>query len=258
VAKLNAGEGARQGVTIEDNMLPSAHIAIAVVTDDHRWLPMMQSGSRAVLTQRKMPMRCLRHGVSAISIDPPESVHRFSAFALHCVAILGARAMHNRPIQDLVLRDVVEDDLPLFFDFQLDPDANFMAAFTARDPTNREAFIAHWNRILVEPTTINQTILCDGLVVGSVASYEESGKPEVTYWIGRAHWGKGIATRALTAFLAQVNTTRPIFARVAKDNLGSRKVLEKCGFQVIGEMKGFANARGEEIEELLLQLLANK
>jgi len=166
--------------------------------------------------------------------------------------------MQNGPIQNLLLRDVVEDDLPLFFDFQLDPDANYMAAFTARDPTDREAFTAHWNKILVDPTTINRTIVCDGQVVGSIASYEQSGKPEVTYWIGRAHWGKGIATRALTAFLAQVNTTRPIHARVAKDNLGSRRVLEKCGFRVIGEMKGFANAREEEIEELHLELPANE
>jgi len=161
-------------------------------------------------------------------------------------------------IHNLILRNVVDDDLPLFFDFQLDPDANHMAAFIARNPTDRGAFTVHWNKIMVEPTCIIRTIVCDGQVVGSVSSYEESGKPEVTYWIGRAHWGKGIATRALTIFLAQVNTARPIYARVAKDNLGSRRVLEKCGFQVIGEMKGFAKARGEEIEELLLELLANK
>jgi len=165
--------------------------------------------------------------------------------------------MRDDLTHELLLRDVVEDDLPLFFDFQLDPVANHLAAFTAGDPTDRNAFTAHWHQILADPTTINRTIVCDGQVVGSVASYEESGKPEVTYWIGRAHWGRGIATRALTAFLAQVNTTRPIYARVAKDNLGSRRVLEKCGFQVAGETTGFANARGGEIEELLLELLAN-
>jgi len=162
------------------------------------------------------------------------------------------------PIQDLLLRDVVEDDLSLFFEFQLDPGANYVAAFIARDPTDREAFTAHWNKIMAEPTNIIRTIVFDGQVVGSVSSYEVSGKPEVTYWIGRAHWGKGIATRALTAFLAQVNTTRPIYARVARDNLGSRRVLEKCGFQVIGEDRGFAKARGEVIEELLLELLADE
>jgi len=164
---------------------------------------------------------------------------------------------NNLSTKNLLLRDVVENDLPLFFAFQLDPDANSMAAFTARDPTDREAFVAHWHKILVEPTCIIRTIVWDGHVVGSVSSYEESGKPEVTYWIGRAYWGKGIATRALIAFLAQVNPVRPIYARVAKDNLGSRRVLEKCGFQVTGEAKGFAKARGEEIEELHLELVAN-
>jgi RimJ/RimL family protein N-acetyltransferase len=158
----------------------------------------------------------------------------------------------------LILRDVVQDDLPVFFDFQLDRDANHMAAFIARDPSDRQAFVAHWNKILADPTTINKTIVCDGQVVGSVSSYEDAGKPEVTYWIGRAYWGQGIATRALSEFLAHVNRARPIYARVAKDNLGSRRVLEKCGFQTIGQSKGFANARGEEIEELHLELPASR
>ncbi len=70
--------------------------------------------------------------------------------------------------------------------------------------------------------------------------------------------GKGIATRALSDFLAHVNRTRPMYARVAKDNLGSRRVLEKCGFKIVGESKGFAKARGEEIEELVLELQASE
>lgn len=154
----------------------------------------------------------------------------------------------------LLLRNMENDDLPVFFEHQLDPEANYMAAFTAKDPTNREAFMAHWQRILADKTVILQTILCDGQVAGSVSSYEEEGRPEVTYWLGKEYWGKGIATWALTEFLTNHNTTRPIYARVAKDNPGSRRVLEKCGFKMIGESKGFANARGQEIEELLLEL----
>lgn len=165
--------------------------------------------------------------------------------------------MTLREYSDLRLRDLVEDDLSLFFDFQLDPDANHMAAFTAKDPTDREAFTAHWNKILADPKVILRTIVCDGQVVGSVSTYEEAGRREVTYWIGRAYWGKGIGTRALTDFLAQADTTRPIYARVARDNLGSRRILEKCGFRVIDTMRGFANARGKEIEELLLELPAD-
>ncbi len=85
-------------------------------------------------------------------------------------------------------------------------------------------------------------------------SYEDGGKPEVSYWIGREYWGQGFATRALTEFLQQVNTVHPIYARVAKDNIGLRRVLEKCGFTVVDEASGFANARGKVIEELILVL----
>jgi RimJ/RimL family protein N-acetyltransferase len=154
----------------------------------------------------------------------------------------------------LLLRDVLNDDLPIFFEYQLDPEANYMAAFTAKDPTNQEAFMAHWHKILTDKANIIRTILFNGNVAGSVSSYEEEGKPEVTYWLGKEYWGKGIATWALTEFLTQHNKTRPIYARVAKDNPGSRRVLEKCGFRIIGESSGFANARGQEIEELLLVL----
>jgi len=79
------------------------------------------------------------------------------------------------------------------------------------------------------------------------------GEREVTYWIGRSHWGKGIATSALRAFLA-VDLSRPLHARVAYDNVASRRVLEKCGFVFVSEDKGFSNARGEEIAEVVLEL----
>ena len=155
---------------------------------------------------------------------------------------------------NVVLRAVQAEDLPLFFEHQLDPEANYMAAFTAKDPTDQRAFMAHWTRILGDATTTNRTILIQGQVAGSVSSYEETaGHPEVTYWLGKPYWGKGIATAALRALLAQV-TARPIYARVAKDNRASLRVLEKCGFTIIDEDKGFANARGQEIEEWLLQL----
>ena len=158
---------------------------------------------------------------------------------------------------ELFLRDVINTDLPLFFKYQLERQANQMAAFTAKDPTDQEAFTAHWQRILADTTVIIQTIVSGGQVGGYVLSYEDTGKPEVSYWLGQEYWGQGIATWALKKFLAHHNRIRPIYARVAKDNLGSRRVLEKCGFTVIDETTGFANARSEEIEELLLELRAS-
>lgn len=159
-------------------------------------------------------------------------------------------------IDNVQLRDVAQEDLAIFFAQQLDPAANHMAAFTAKDPTDREAFMAHWARILADDTTIIRTILFAGQVAGYVLSYEHMGKPEVSYWIGPENWGKGIATRALAQFLDQ-QKTRPLYGRAAKDNIASIRVMEKCGFIISGEDKGFSNARGEEVEEFILTLGAN-
>ena len=156
---------------------------------------------------------------------------------------------------DIRLRCVADEDLPIFFRQQLDPDANHMAAFTRKDPTDEAAFTAHWNRIRADDTVTIRTVLCGGQVAGSVASFvdPELGEPEVTYWIGKEYWGRGIATAALQQFL-KVQTARPLYGRAAADNLASLRVLQKCGFAVVRSERGFANARGEEIEEVVLQL----
>jgi len=154
----------------------------------------------------------------------------------------------------IVLREVLMSDLPIFFDQQLDPEANWMAAFTRKDSADRDTFMAHWTTILEDEANTIRTILFNGSVAGSISSYvDEDEHLEVTYWIGKPYWGKGIATDALSAFLEH-SKVRPLYARAAKDNIGSLRVLEKCGFTRIGEDKGFANARGEEVEEFLLRL----
>jgi RimJ/RimL family protein N-acetyltransferase len=151
------------------------------------------------------------------------------------------------------LREVIAEDLDVFFDNQRDPEANRMAAFTAKDPSDREAFDRHWKRILADGQIILRTILYDDQVADSVLSYVEAGEREVSYWLGRKYWGKGIATQALTQYLDLVKE-RPLHARAAKDNLASLRVLDKCGFRISGEDRGYANARGEETEEYILIL----
>ena len=144
----------------------------------------------------------------------------------------------------VALRGVRDEDLPLFFEHQLDPDATAMAAFPARD---RDAFMAHWARIRRDETVILRSVLCEELVVGNVVSWENNGERYVGYWIAKEYWSKGIASAALASFLGEV-TTRPLHARVARHNVASRRVLEKCGFAVSGE------ATGGDVEELLLLL----
>lgn len=151
------------------------------------------------------------------------------------------------------LRRTVESDLEHFFQFQLDKQANHLAAFTPKDPTDKEAYIEKYTKHLNDPTINMQTILLAQTIVGSIAKFEIEGDAEITYWIDRTFWGKGIATSALKNLLI-IEITRPIFGRVAFDNYGSQKVLEKCSFVRIGSDKGFANARQMEIEEFIYKL----
>ena len=156
---------------------------------------------------------------------------------------------------DVTLREVLPGDLPAFFADQLDPEAARMAAFTAEDPSDQDAFMARWAKIMADESMVKRTVLYDGDVAGHIVRFERSGDPEITYWIDRALWGRGIATAALTQFLGEVRE-RPLYARAAKDNLASLRVLETCGFVVSGTDRGFASARGEEIEEAILELRA--
>jgi len=152
------------------------------------------------------------------------------------------------------LREVQDEDLPMLFEHWADPVAAHMAAFTAPDHMDRDAFERRWSRLRADQTVMNRAIVVDDEVAGSIGSWGEPGDREITYWIGRSYWGKGIATCALTAFLA-VDTSRPLRARIAYDNVASRRVLEKCGFRVVGTDRGFAEARSGEIEEFVLQLV---
>jgi RimJ/RimL family protein N-acetyltransferase len=149
----------------------------------------------------------------------------------------------------LTLRGVTEADLPVFFEFEQDPVANEMAGFPARD---REAFMHHWTaNILGNDTGRKRTILLDGEVVGNMLSWEQSGDTLVGYWIGREYWGRGVATRALTLFLTEVDT-RPLHAHVVNHNIGSIRVLEKCGFRIVGEET--SEGSGVRIVEVILRL----
>jgi RimJ/RimL family protein N-acetyltransferase len=150
-----------------------------------------------------------------------------------------------------VLRDVVEADIAVFFEHERDPEANRMAAFPARD---EEAFVAHWQRLLADDAPIKKTIVCDGVVAGNIGCWDGDGMKLVGYWIGREFWGKGLATRALAELLDEVVTVRPIHAHVAAHNVGSIRVLEKCGFVEVSRATAHDSMIGGELEEVLMEL----
>jgi RimJ/RimL family protein N-acetyltransferase len=155
------------------------------------------------------------------------------------------------------LRPVTQADLATLFRQSQDPEARWMAAFGRRGPADLAGFRQRWTRLLGQPTVKLRTVLVGGRVAGYVGRFPLFGEPGVAYWYGREYWGRGVATRALCAFLRS-DRTRPLFARVAHDNAGSRRVLEKCGFVVVGRARSRAVARGRRLTELIFRLDASR
>lgn len=150
----------------------------------------------------------------------------------------------------VTLRNVELNDLPIFFENQLEERSIEMTGFPPRE---KASFNAHWEKVLANNTNITKTIDYNGQVAGNIACFEMEGKEEIGYWLGRSFWGKGIASEALRQLLLEVQI-RPLFAHVAKQNLASKRVLEKCGFIVIGEDAWSPSIGSPEIHEFILRL----
>jgi len=177
-----------------------------------------------------------------------------------------ARRSHRRPkhtdgrsdgpIPTVWLRVATEADIGAFFQQQRDRVEAFMAAFTAKDEADYQAFLERWRTILGDGSTVVMTIVVDGQVAGHVVSFEDGEQTEISFWVAREFWGRGVATRAIRQFLGYLSL-RPLYARTARDNIASLRVLEKCGFVPVDPADGDADARRAEIDEVVLELPAS-
>jgi RimJ/RimL family protein N-acetyltransferase len=143
------------------------------------------------------------------------------------------------------IRPVEDDDLPIFLAHQDDPVAAAMAAFPTRAP---DVFYAHWATIRADPTNITRTVVAGDEVVGDIVSWLDHGSRQVGYWVGRDHWGKGYATAALRLLLDEIKD-RPVTAHIVPANIGSQRVVEKCGFVRVGE-----EVADDGVHELIFRL----
>jgi|SRR4051794_38415917 RimJ/RimL family protein N-acetyltransferase len=150
------------------------------------------------------------------------------------------------------LRSVEDRDLDVFFDHQADPQAVEMAAFPARD---KAEFAEHWAKVRADETLVARTIVADGMVAGNIGSWREHGQQLLGYWLGRECWGRGVATQALALFVGEVSI-RPLYAHVAAHNVGSIRVLEKCGFRRDRVQEATAPAPDDDVEELIFVMNA--
>ncbi|MGI5262323.1 GNAT family N-acetyltransferase [Streptomyces angustmyceticus] len=146
------------------------------------------------------------------------------------------------------LEPIRDSHLDTLFEHQADLEAAAMAAVTPRD---RSRFDAHWAKLRRDDTVILRTVVADGVVAGGVTSWLEGERRLVGYWIGREHWGRGIATRALSLFVAEV-PIRPLYAHVAVHNASSIRVLRKCHFRPASARE--APDPEDGVEELVLRL----
>lgn len=153
----------------------------------------------------------------------------------------------------VTLRAFTDSDLDPLFAWESDPRAVQMAAFTRSNPSDRHAFDVHYKRVRSDPSNTLLAIDYDGEFVGTIGSFTLEGEREITYWIAPARWGQGLASQALRAFLS-IESTRPLYGRVAGHNGASAKVLARAGFVEVGSETSFAAGVGAEVVERIYRL----
>jgi len=153
-------------------------------------------------------------------------------------------------MSSIQLRNLAASDLSVLFRHETDPESSRMAGVIPREI---EAFNAHWLKVLGDPAVVAKVILVDGEIAGDIGCFQLDGQDMVGYRIGREYWGRGVATRALELML-QLITRRPLHARVAVHNTASIRVLQKCGFEIVGHERSPATERFLECEEAILVL----
>ena len=152
------------------------------------------------------------------------------------------------------LRDVDDDDIDAIFDMMRDREAIALAAFTAEDPDDRDAFDGWIARQRDDDDVIYDVVTEDGGFAGSIAVFTVNGDREVSYWIARHAWGRGVAGEALRILVSR-EAERPLYARVAAHNVASIAVLEKNGFTEVSRNTDFAPGLGREVEEIVYTLV---
>src|SRR5215211_3626466 len=178
-----------------------------------------------------MPSLSSRAAVGAVAVVRDDELSR--DFVADGVAPT-APAQHHKTLRSTFVvtpacRPVEDADLDQLFEWERNPEGVAMAAFTRADPSDRAAFDNHYQRLRSDSDATLLAIDDESGFAGTIGFFTMEGEREVTYWINPSRWGRGLASKALDAFL-QVEEARPLFARVAEHNIGSAKVLTRAGF----------------------------
>lgn len=152
------------------------------------------------------------------------------------------------------LRDLDDDDLDAVFEMMRDPEGIAMAAFTAEDPDDRDAFDEWMSRQRGDADVLYQVVTENGGFAGTAAVFTVDGDREVSFWIARHAWNRGVATAALRLLVSR-EPVRPLFARAAAHNVASIAVFRHAGFTEVSRNVAYAPGLGREVEEIVFALL---
>jgi RimJ/RimL family protein N-acetyltransferase len=157
-------------------------------------------------------------------------------------------------VRHIELRAIDDDDLDAIFEMMRDPESVAMAAFTTDDPDDRDTFDEWIARQRRTPGVACFVVTENGGFAGSAAVFTVDGDREVSFWLARHAWGRGIATEALHLLVSH-EAERPLYARAAAHNARSIAVLKKSGFTEVSRNVAFAPGLGLDVEEIVFTLV---
>ncbi|MEQ1769264.1 MAG: GNAT family N-acetyltransferase [Devosia sp.] len=156
----------------------------------------------------------------------------------------------------LVLRAPIRGDVPELIRLA-DNKAIAKWLATLPSPYTRADAIGFVEILAQRPDERPYAITLNDKLIGVLGfSFEEGKAPEIGYWLGEPHWGKGIMTEAVKGAVEAAHlhsAFETITAQVLVGNDGSLKVLEKAGFKQVKKTKGeIGNCAGKPV--ILLEL----
>lgn len=112
--------------------------------------------------------------------------------------------------------------------------------------------------------TFAYAIDVDGRAVGSIGAFRQKNihfrTAELGYYLSEEYWGRGIMTIAVKQICEKLFSETDIlriFAEPFENNAGSRRVLEKAGFQLEGILKNNAFKNGKVLNMALYSYTRN-
>ena len=141
----------------------------------------------------------------------------------------------------LLLRPMTLADAADIFAYSSDPAV--LRYTTGTTPSRPEETQAWLEAALADPATHMWAILLRNStsVIGAIEfGVPIPGSGSIHYALGRPHWGAGLMTEAVDAVcgwaLDALPSIQDITTGVVAENVGSARVLEKCGFERIGSI----------------------